>query len=114
MNAPPTNNEFKLKFINCFEENHQENYIIGLCIDQKCNIENKFLCNECVFENHPCHKGIKSKEIEEIINKNIKENKNLIEIFNQKYNEFKKMIRNKIVEFKIKMNNILKNIMIIL
>ncbi len=78
-------------------------YIIGFCIDKTCNIENKFLCSECVFENHSCHKLIKSKEIEDIVNKNLKENKNLIELFNKKY-KFKKMSRNRIDGFKIKIN----------
>jgi len=102
MNAPPTINDFKLNNINCFEQNHQNNPIVGICIDKKCNIENKFMCLDCIFDLHNGHIGIKSKEIEEIVNKNLKENNNLIETFNKKYNEFKKMLRNKIDEFKKK------------
>ena len=104
MNAPPIINDFKLNNINCFEENHQNNPIVGFCIEQKYNIENKFMCVNCIFEIHSCHKGIIAKEIEEIVNKNLKEQNNLIETFNQKYNEFVKILRNKIDEFKIKMN----------
>ena len=83
MNAPPTINDFKLNNMNCFEQNHQNNTIIvGICIDKKCNIENKFMCLDCIFDLHNGHIGIKSKEIEEIVNKNLKENNNLIETFN--------------------------------
>ena len=110
MNAPPTINDFKLNNMNCLEENHQNNPVVGFCIDQKCNIENKFMCVNCIFEIHSCHKGIIAKEIEEIVNKNLKENNNLIETFNQKYNEFKKMLRNKIDEFKIKMNKYIEEL----
>ncbi len=104
MNAPPTISEFKLNNINCIEENHKNNPIIGICIDKKCNTENKFMCLDCMFDKHNGHIGIKSTEIEEIINTNIKEMNNNNEIFNKKYNEFKKMLRNKIDEFKIKIN----------
>ncbi len=103
MNAPPTISEFKLNNINCIEENHKNNPIVGICIDKKCNIENKFMCLNCMFEKHNGHIGINLIEIEKNINMNLKEKKNY-EIFNQKYNEFKKMLRNKIDEFKNKMN----------
>jgi hypothetical protein len=62
------------------------------------------MCLDCIFDKHNGHFGIKSKEIEEIDNKDLKENNNLIKTFNQKYNEFVKILRNKIDEFKIKMN----------
>ena len=104
MYAPPSINEFKLSNINCIEENHKNNPIVGICIDKKCNNENKFMCLDCMFDKHNGHIGIKSKEIEEIINMNLKEKNKNNEIFNQKYDEFKKMLRNKIDEFKIKMN----------
>ena len=110
MNAPPTINDFKLNNINCFEENHQNNPIVGICIEQTCNIENKFMCLDCIFDKHNGHFGIKSKEIEEIVNKNLKENNHLIKTLNQKYNEFIKILRNKIDEFKIKMNKYIEEL----
>ena len=81
MNAPPTINDFKLNNMNCFEQNHQNNTIVvGICIDKKSNIENKFMCVNCIFEKLSCYKGIIDKEIEEIVNKNLKEKNNLIKL----------------------------------
>ena len=69
MNALPTINSN----INCIEENNKNNPIIGIFIDKKYNNENKFMCLDCIFDKHNGHIGIKSKEIEEIINMNLKE-----------------------------------------
>jgi hypothetical protein len=61
MNAPPTINDFKLNNINCFEQNHQNNPIVGIYIEQTSNIENTFMCLDCMFDKHNGHIGIKSK-----------------------------------------------------
>ena len=55
MNASPTINDFKLNNINCFEQNHQNNPIVRICIEQTCNIENKFMFLDCIFDLHNGH-----------------------------------------------------------
>ena len=101
MKAAPIT-KFQLNDINCFEENHQKKPIIGICNDKKCNIENKLMCSECLFEIHNGHIGIKLTEIENIINtlkENDNENENFIEIFRNKIDEFKNKINQYIEEF---------------
>ena len=105
MKAAPIT-KFQLNDINCFEENHQKKPIIGICNDKKCNIENKLMCSECLFEIHNGHIGIKLTEIENIVNtlkENDNENENFIEI-----------LEIKLMNLKTKLINILKNFILIL
>ena len=106
MNAPPTFNinELNLNKINCFE--HQNNLIVGICIDTKCENENKLMCIDCMFGNHSGHIGVKINEIEEIYKTNLEEyiNKSKDEALNKKHQEFNEFLKKKVDEFRKRMN----------
>ena len=111
MNAPPISNinDFNLNKINCFELNHQNNPILGICNDPKCDNNNKFMCVDCIFGNHSGHIGIKINEIEKIVSKKLEEYHKQNENFNKNYNEFKIFLRNKVNELKDKINNYIED-----
>ena len=90
---------FNLNNINCFEENHQNNLILRICNDKNCNIDNKFMCSDCMYDKHNGHIGIKSKEIEEIVNNKLNDI-----YYNDEKNNFIKKFRKKIDEYKEKIN----------
>ena len=106
MYAPPLSNTnyFKLSNMNCSEPNHQNNPIVGICIDEKCQIENKFMCLDCIFDNHSTHKGVKSQELEEIFQQNLKEFQNTKILNKEKNNEMKNFLKEKIDKFKKNIN----------
>ena len=41
---------------------------LGFCIDPNCKNPQKFLCNDCIFDNHNGHKIVRLKLINEILN----------------------------------------------
>ena len=109
MSAPPLSNsfDFKLNSIKCIELNHENNPIVGLCQDLKCERKNKLMCLDCIFDHHGGHIGIKSKEIEEIVQKKYKEFQN--NQYGKQIDDFKKKIRKIIDDFKIIINNQIEN-----
>ncbi len=53
----------------CPIPDHQENHILGVCIDKNCTSPEKFVCNECIFDLHNGHQLVKIRVINEILNK---------------------------------------------
>ena len=68
-----TKNSVSIDFSNmkCFQENHDNNFIIGFCIDKNCKLKNKFICMECIFSSHSVHKLLKISELQKNINQYI-------------------------------------------
>lgn len=111
--------EFSLKLnnLNCQKENHKESEIVGFCVDENCQEQNKFVCLDCLFDIHQKHKLVKLKDLNDIIEnryKNYKkkneEEKELIEVYkkNEEYqlkklkkfkNEINKVLEVKIINF---------------
>lgn len=111
MNEPPKISpitDIKLSNLNCFE--HQNKKIVGICNDSNCKLKNKYMCVDCMFENHSGHKGIKSDLLEEnYINKlnlALSAEKNL----NFELQKFKENLRIKIDTIKNKVNNFLEQL----
>jgi hypothetical protein len=63
----------KVNFLDktCAEEGHSDAKLVALCIDKNCAIVNKFVCLECLFNQHEQHKVIKLKQIQDKINESI-------------------------------------------
>ena len=113
MNAAPSlfqndyidENSIKLDNINCLI--HQNNKLVGICVDKNCNNQNKYMCLDCMFENHSGHVGIKLNQIEnsfkQKINSNLEESNHILKIHKKIYESFKDKIKN----LKAKINNIL-------
>jgi len=107
MDAPPifSLDNINLSNINCFQ--HPNNKIVGICNDKNCKIKNKYMCLDCMFENHSGHIGIQLNKIEkkykEIYDKYVLENKSI----EQEYNNFKKNLKNKINNLKNEINKTL-------
>jgi hypothetical protein len=113
MNAAPSlfqndyidENSIKLDNINCLI--HQNNKLVGICVDKNCNNQNKYMCLDCMFENHSGHVGIKLNQIEnsfkQKINSNLEESNHILKIHKKFYESFKDKIKN----LKAKINNIL-------
>jgi hypothetical protein len=74
----------------CQIENHNNSYIIGFCIDEKCNEINKFACSECFFDLHSQHKVVKIKEFNRLIQNRYKEYKKSLEEDKEKLDIYKK------------------------
>ena len=104
--APLINNFFDLNDLNnlyCKEEDHTNNEIIGLCIDDNCNINNKLICYKCIFRNHNQHKLLELTEIKEKLKKELeifKENQNYKNLFENDFNKIETEIRTKFNKIK--------------
>ena len=112
MEPAPINIEDKIELGSqkCQIEKHNQNLIIGFCIDQNCKNRNKLLCSECIFDEHLKHDMIRIREINKEILKNIeKENQNisLIKEFNEEIKKLEEIYHLKIEELK-------KNIILII
>jgi len=102
----------ELNNLYCLDENHNNSKILGFCIDENCQAQNRFACAECFFDIHPQHKLLRIKELNQLINNRYKDYKNYLEEEKvlkkneskqlQKLEEFKKKL---IKEIEIKINN---------
>lgn len=102
----------ELNNLYCLDENHNNSKILGFCIDENCQAQNRFACAECFFDIHPQHKLLRIKELNHLINNRYKDYKNYLEEEKvlkkneskqlQKLEEFKKKL---IKEIEIKINN---------
>jgi hypothetical protein len=63
----------KINFLDktCSEEGHNDAKLVALCIDKACTVVNKFVCLECLFNQHEQHKVLKLKQIQDKINESI-------------------------------------------
>lgn len=106
MDAPPAlkpkESQFKLDNINCFK--HPNNKIVGICIDQNCKNEDKYMCVDCIFESHSGHQMIKSGVIEDLYNQKKNDHSGPNKNVNDEYSKFEKNLKSKIDEIKIKLN----------
>ena len=68
-----SNNE--LNNLTCQIKEHSNLKIIGFCIDQNCNANNKFACQECFFDIHSGHKLMKITKLNSIIQNKLKDYK---------------------------------------
>jgi len=72
-----SNNE--LNNLTCQIKEHSNLKIIGFCIDQNCNANNKFACQECFFDIHSGHKLMKIEKLNSIIQNKLKDYKIIVE-----------------------------------
>ena len=109
MNAAPLikkNNNFEINDLNrlfCKEKDHENNEIIGVCIDDNCNIKMKLLCYKCIFRIHKQHNMIELSEIKENLKKELENYNQIIEYKNKFENDFNSIendIKNKFNEIK--------------
>ena len=111
MNAAPLikkNNNFEINDLNrlfCKEKEHENNEIIGICIDNNCNIKNKLLCYKCIFRIHKQHNMIELSEIKENLNKELEIYNKNIDFKNKFENDFNSIE----IDFKNKFNEIKKD-----
>ena len=111
MNAAPLikkNNNFEINDLNrlfCKEKDHENKEIIGVCIDNNCNIKMKLLCIKCIFRLHKQHNIIELSEIKENLKKELDNYNQNIEYKNKFENDFNS-IEN---DVKTKFNEIKKN-----
>lgn len=89
--------------LNCLTCKNHNSPIIGFCIADNCNENNKFLCSECIFDVHNGHKIIRIKELNNIIQTNQPFYEECLEVYDKdktnkkdKIEQFKKDIINKI------------------
>ena len=102
----------ELNALQCQNDNHNNSKILGFCIDENCQAENRFACAECFFDIHPQHKLLRIKELNQLINNKYNDYKNYLEEEKvlkgneskhlQKLEEFKKKL---IKEIEIKIND---------
>ena len=111
MNAAPIlkkNNNFEINDLNrlfCKEKDHENKEIIGICIDDICDIKNKLLCYKCIFRLHKQHNMIELSEIKENLNKELENYNKNIEYINKFENDFNSIE----IDFRNKFNEIKKN-----
>jgi len=111
MNAAPIlkkNNNFEINDLNrlfCKEKDHENNEIIGICIDDLCDIKNKLLCYKCIFRLHKQHNMIELSEIKENLNKELENYNKNIDYINKFENDFNSIE----IDFRNKFNEIKKN-----
>ena len=111
MNAAPLlkkNNNFEINDLNrlfCKEKDHENKEIIGICIDDICDIKNKLLCYKCIFRLHKQHNMIELSEIKENLNKELENYNKNIEYINKFENDFNSIE----IDFRNKFNEIKKN-----
>jgi len=76
--------------IYCKNKGHEKEEVVAYCIDPFCKTINKFVCMECLCENHSQHK---IKRIEGVLENLIEsiENNNLLEKNNASKNELEKI-----------------------
>ena len=72
-------NNNELNNLTCQIKEHSNLKIIGFCVDENCNSNNKFSCQECFFDNHSGHKLIKIEKLNDIIQNKLKNYKNILE-----------------------------------
>ena len=111
MNAAPLikkNNNFEINDLNrlfCKEKDHENKEIIGICIDDICDIKNKLLCYKCIFRLHKQHNMIELSEIKENLNKELENYNKNIDYINKFENDFNSIE----IDFRNKFNEIKKN-----
>ena len=105
MEAPPsfTMDSIKLNNINCYE--HSKNKIVGICNDKNCKHKNKYMCVDCIFDNHSGHVGIKINQIENFYEEQYKKYSNENISIDNEYKAFENNLKNKINDLKNKINN---------
>ena len=52
----------------CSESGHENNDLIGFCIESTCKASNRFFCLDCIFGVHAKHQMMKLKDLQEKIN----------------------------------------------
>ena len=104
MEAPPifTLDNINLSNIDC--DQHPKKKIVGICIDKNCKLKNKYMCLDCMFENHSGHVGIQVNKIEkkykEKYDAYLLENRSI----EQEYNKCKNNLKDKINNLKKEIN----------
>lgn len=63
--------EISLTKMKCGETNHESNELVGFCLDPNCKANSRFLCLDCIFNNHAKHQIMKLKELQDKINEKI-------------------------------------------
>lgn len=63
-----TADEINFTKMKCTEQGHDNNELLGFCIENNCKANNRFLCLECIFNSHQKHQIMKLKELQEKIN----------------------------------------------
>ena len=104
----PNVDMINLPDICCQFPNHQSKKICAFCIDKKCQEKLKFICFDCIFDNHSQHKIIKINELNKILNSKLNEynlSKDEKLIINKLNLEKKKEISNIINSLKEKIIN---------
>ena len=76
--------------ITCKIDGHNSEEIIAFCVDPFCKIKNKFVCYECLFNEHSKHNIKKIKPILDNLNDIIYKN-NLLQCKNQQEEEIDKI-----------------------
>lgn len=121
-------NKINFLDMNCGNEGHESLKLVALCIDKSCSFPNKFVCLDCIFNFHEQHKLLKLKLIQDKINLQfeseanaIKDEQmvmmrlkdteetvkmevekiktNILEIFNNKVNNFLTEVNDRIMDF---------------
>lgn len=92
--------------IKCKVSKHNNQNIVGFCVDPQCKDKNKLLCLDCIFYKHQKHSIVKINEIEDnvITQLNILQKQNENIIYLQKVKEITEVFN----EFELKIVNHLK------
>jgi hypothetical protein len=96
---------------NCIEEGHEDGKLVALCIDKNCNIPNKFICLECLFNQHEQHKVIKLKQVQDKLNEVMHNGSadESVEVFRNKLKETENKIQLELENIKTNILEILNN-----
>jgi hypothetical protein len=123
-----TINKINFLEMNCGNEGHEGSNLVAFCIDKCCTFPNKFVCLDCIFQFHEQHKIIKLRLIQDKINLSLesqasaakdeqqlmirlrdteetvkmeveKIKTNILEIFNNKMNNFIAEVNDRIMEY---------------
>lgn len=106
----PTADSNDLPNLICHIPDHGKSKIVGFCIDDLCNEENKFVCVNCFFDPHSQHKIIKIDKLDKLLISKLTEyrkHKEEIKISKKIYIDKEKEISNKIDTLKNNINKII-------
>jgi len=63
--------EINFMKMKCSEIGHENNELIGYCTEKDCKCKSRFICLECIFNNHQKHTMMKLKELQDKINEKV-------------------------------------------
>jgi hypothetical protein len=65
------NSKVNLLEMTCLNDGHENSKLVAFCNDPTCTFQNKFVCVECIFQFHEQHKLVNLKVIQDKINTNL-------------------------------------------